>query len=142
MDKACGNARPIPQTIIDRAKKELNLNTDLIFTIGGEIDLLLEMEKPKIHQQLRMYVNEEDDLCIMETQLGLLVVGPSTNHPNGFHECSAARVTSFAKNFYIWKFLTAEIVGVKKDCVCQTKTDEEIRYRNIMQTNWSRTDSG
>ena len=95
-----------------------------------------------MHQQLEIYGNEEDDLCIMETRFGLSVVGPSTDHPNGFYECSAVRVTSIAEDVDIWKFLEAEIAGVRKDCTCQTRTDEEIKYQNIMQTNWSRTDSG
>ena len=34
MDKACGNARPIPQSTLDRIAKKFNINTELLFSQG------------------------------------------------------------------------------------------------------------
>ena len=61
MDKACGNARPIPKATLDRVGTKFDINTNLLFTKGGKIDILVGMGKPKMHRQLGMHGEDEDD---------------------------------------------------------------------------------
>ena len=94
MDKACGNARPIPKATLERIESKFDINTDLLFTEGGKIDILIGMGKPLMHRQLGMHGEDDDDLCVVETRFGPSLVGTSAEHPNGFYECSAVRVIS------------------------------------------------
>ena len=142
MDKACGNARPIPKATLERIENKFGINTDLLFTEGGKIDILIGMGKPLMHRQLGMHGDDDDDLCVVETRFGPSLVGTSAEHPNGFYECSAVRVISMDDEVDAWRFVEAELAGVKKECPCQAKTDDELRYEQVMKNNWIRTDSG
>ena len=63
----------------------------------------------------------------METRLGPTIVGRSPEDSLGNYDCGlfqACRISIAEDN--MWRSMEAETAGIKKDCSCCLKTDEEV----------------
>ena len=142
LNKACGNALPIPSDVIEKISEKFHVNPRSLFTSGGEIDLLLGMSVPQLHKQSGMQI--DDGLCLIETRFGPCVTGKSNTFPNGNYESSLLNVNyiQIKEEVDMWRFLEAEIAGVNKECPCQKKSDEEVKYEQVMDNAWSRDEAG
>ena len=138
LERACGRALPIPVEIIEEVNRKCQINTERLYTGGGEIDLLIGMGCPHLHRQTGIY-GDPHGISIMETRFGPCLVGPAPLYSNGNYESSVFNVhfVSISKEVDLWRFIEAETAGIMKDCPCQLKTDDEIKYEKAMENAWT-----
>ena len=74
LGEVCGDALPIPENILIKICNTLNVNPKVLYTNGGEIDLLLGVNVFQLHKQSRLS-KDIDGCSIMETRFGLCIVG-------------------------------------------------------------------
>ena len=143
MEKACGNALPIPVKIVEKVIDKLQINPKHLCVHGGEIDLLLGMNSPQLHKQIHVY-EELNGLAVVETLFGPCLVGKAPDGHTGNYDCSVVNVmsTMTEREVDLWKFVEAETAGIQKECPCQLKTDEEIKYEKAMENAWTTDEDG
>ena len=83
---------------------------------------------------------KRDELTILETRFGPIIVGggggggraPDNLRRN--YECGVFNSCrkSIVEENNSWKSMEAETAGIKKDCSCSMKTDEEIVFERSM----------
>ena len=73
--------------------------------------------------------------------VGGVVTEQMTEKVSFIIEDKMGRQTSVS-SINLWNFVEAEIAGISKDCPCQLKTDEEVKYEKVMYSSWSRDNSG
>ena len=149
LNEACGKLLPINKDLLEMAKSQFDINTEKLVSKGGEIDILIGMSSPQIHQQLSMR-GKPNELHVIETRFGPCMVGPASkqqegNYKNGVLSASSANIivdSDSVKNDELAKFIEAELAGVNKECSCQTKTDDEHRFEEAMKTSWITKEDG
>ena len=130
LNEACGKLLPINKDLLEMAKSQFDINTEKLVSKGGEIDILIGMSSPQIHQQLSMR-GKPNELHVIETRFG-----PSASSANIIVDSDSV------KNDELAKFIEAELAGVNKECSCQTKTDDELRFEEAMKTSWITKEDG
>ena len=78
--------------------KDLPFKTEDIMTEGGDIELLLGMCCPNLHQQISLY-SSKSGLSIMETRFGPTLVGVALEELNGNYECSVFNLNFSSKRW-------------------------------------------
>ena len=130
LDKTCGNAQKFNIDHMKSYFKGKKLPDDLV-SDGGEIDLLIGMSCPRLHQQVT--IHEGNTLSIIETRFGPALVGTVPNE-NNEEESIVCRITlDDDEEEKFMRLLENEIAGIKKECECQLKSDEEILFERNPQ---------
>ena len=87
-----------------------------------------------------MYGNP-DSLMIMETRFGPCLIGRAPEKFTGNYECGIFNVGCMSlekvEDDNLWKTAEAETAGIKNDCDCNKKSDEEILFDSCMKDAWS-----
>ena len=102
------------------------------------------MNCPRLHQQISLY-GKHNSLMIMETRFGPTVVGRAPENYPGNYECGIFNICRMSLNHEennLWKIAEAETAGIKAECECKKKTDEEILFENCMKDAWSIDEEG
>ena len=144
LDQACGKAIEVHPRILSIFGDNLPVPKEELLLSGGggggggEIELLVGMTSPHLHQQLSLY-GRRNELMIIETRLGPSLVGRSPDTTTGNYESGVytANNISVVEEKALLKFVEAETAGIRKECECQTKTDEELLFENFMKDAWS-----
>ena len=123
--------------------KDIPFKTEDIMTEGGDIELLLGMCCPDLHQQISLY-SSKSGLSIMETRFGPTLVGVAPEELNGNYECSVFNLnfSSITEEKDLWKFCEAETAGIKEARLNEEFTDEELLFEKRIETAWSVDESG
>ena len=118
LDKTCGNALRIDPHILQTLGQIVSIPGD-IFVAGGEIDLLIGMSCPCLHQQILMY-GDNHGLMIMETRFGSTLVGRIPNSNCSNYECGIVNTCqiSFDGEDALLKVVETELTGIEKECAC------------------------
>ena len=143
LDKTCGNALMINRNVF-ASFGDIKVPEKEIVTRGGEVELLIGMNCPRLHQQISLY-GKHNSLMIMETRFGPTVVGRAPENYPGNYECGIFNVCRMSLNHEennLWKIAEAETAGIKAECECKKKTDEEILFENCMKDAWSIDEEG
>ena len=142
-DQACGKAIEVHPRILSIFGDNLPVPKEERLLSGGEIELLVGMTSPHLHQQLSLY-GRRNELMIMETRLGPSLVGHSPDATTGNYESGVytANNISVVEEKVLLKFVEAETAGIRKECECQTKMDEELLFENFMKDVWSNDSTG
>ena len=138
LDKACGKALEIDPVIFETLEKFI-IPEDIVVT-GGDVELLIGMNRPCLHQQVSMYGNP-DSIMIMETRFGPCLIGRAPENFTGNYECGIINVGRMSlekvEDNNLWKIAEAETAGIKNDCDCNKKSDEDILFDSCMNDAWS-----
>ena len=143
LDKTCGDALPVPRDIVENLRRKHNVNAEAIYSKGGEIDLLIGMSSPQLH--IRTNKSEEcDGLSMIETRFGPCIVGICEYGPEVRleYENYNTQYIGITHDVDLWHYVEADMAGVSKECPCQIKSDDEIKYEQVMQKAWSRDEFG
>ena len=127
----------IDPNVLTILQEDTAVPTAEIYLGGGEVELLLGMTCPRLHQQISMYV-QKGGLAIMETRFGQTIVGRAPKMLPGNDECgvfNSCRINIVEEND-LWRSMDAETAGIKKDCSCSLKTDEQILFESSMKDAW------
>ena len=116
LDKTCGTALKIDPCIFSLLDENATIPATEIHTSGGEVELLLGMACPRLHQQISMY-GQKGGLTILETRFGPAIVGKAPENSMGNYECGVFNTCqmSIVKEDELWRSLEAETAGIKKD---------------------------
>ena len=109
LERTCGNAVKVDPQALSSLREKVPIPKD-IYLGGGEIELLIGMTAPRLHQQISMY-GDANGLMVMETRFGASLVGRIPNKSIG------------TENDDLLKLAESEIAGIEKHCACQFKTD-------------------
>ena len=143
LDKTCGNALKVDERVLTRFGETLPVAKTELHLSGGEIELLIGMTSPQMHQQISLF-GRKNDVQIMETRFGPTLVGRVPDNLAGNYECGMVNLNniSIIEEMELLKFVEAETAGIRKECECQTKTDEELLFDKCMKDAWSNDASG
>ena len=143
LEKTCGSVLSVPDDVVREISEEININPDKLYTRGGEIGLLLGMGEPPLHKLSKMSKNI-NGVYYVETPFGPSIVGTANKDKGDKGEYSKFNVQciSVAQEVDLWQYLEADTAGTKKECPCQSKTDEEVKYETVMKDAWSRNERG
>ena len=144
LDKTRGKALKFDSQILSSLEKSITIPKNDIYMNSGEIELLIGMTSPRLHQQISMY-GEQNGMLIMETRFGPSLVGPVPNNCNGNYKCgvfNACRVSLTEEENKLLKLVEAEMAGIKKEWACQLKTEEELLFETSMKDAWTIDDTG
>ena len=144
LENTCGKAVEIHPDVISLLETEIMLPKDELILKGGDIDLLIGMATPLLHQQISLK-EHSTGMALMETKFGPCIVGPIPNNSYGNYvtgKYASNNVTINIQDENLQKFVEAEIAGISKDCPCQVKSDEEILFDRCMDNAWTIDESG
>ena len=79
LDKTCGKALEVDPAVFETLEKFI-IPEDIVLT-GGDVELLIGVNRPRLHQQVSLYGNS-DSIMIMETRFGPCLIGRA---PEKFH---------------------------------------------------------
>ena len=141
LDKTCGNAISVDPRIVQSLER-IGISGGMV-TAGGEIDLLIGMTYPNLHQQTALYGNDRG-LTVMETRFGPTLVGPVPYGSRCNYECGVFNTSriSFEDEESLLKAVESELAGIYKECACNEKTDDELLFETAMKDAWSVDETG
>ena len=145
LDQTCGKALQIDHNILKDWGARNPLPKNLVID-GGEIELLIGMACPRLHQQISMYGDEE--MTIVETRFGPAIVGAVPNKKDeenldGFGaNVAKATLEDYHEENELLKLVEMELAGIEKECGCHGKTDEELLFEKNMEDAWTVDPSG
>ena len=138
LDKTCGNALQVDKEIFSLFG-DIKVPERELVTTGGEVELLIGMNTPRLHQQISMY-GKQNNLLIMETRFGPSIVGRAPDKFSGNYECGIFNLSAMSlceEENNLWKLAEAEVTGAKTEM-----SDEEILFTNCMKGGWSIDEDG
>ena len=84
-----------------------------------------------MQQSIVWYDNSR--LSVMETQFGFCIMGPTYNDEGLFTKrnfnVDQIVINSENPGSIDWEFMEFELAGIKKDCECTLKTEEQLNVR-------------
>ena len=119
LDNPCGKAVPNDSEIIDILSTEINKCKSELFSTGSEIDILIGMAIPQLHQQLSFHVHSSG-LAVIGTKFGPCIVGPVSKPRQGNYESgnfNSNQISVLHEDINMKQFLETEIAGVTADSV-------------------------
>ena len=64
---------PISIEILDEVRKKFQINCQSLYANGGEIDLLIGMCSPKLHEHIKIS-DDSEGLSVLETRFGQKII--------------------------------------------------------------------
>ena len=147
MNEACGHVLSIEKGVIESIKNQVDVNIDNLVTDEGRVDLLIGLTSPQLHKQLALK-GQPNQLHVIETLFGPCLVGPVPKGENGNYKANQVNSNFInieienSENENYARFLEAELAGINKECVCQTKSDDELQFEEAMKSSWSTSEDG
>ena len=143
MDQPCGTLVTMNNEILSLLPDKI-AESQRFLRDGAEVDIVIGMCTPKFHKQFSM-VDGPRGLAIIESPFGSLVVGPvpanqkvgDTNH---FRSFSIIIDNENVVEESMIDVLQAELANSTQDCRCVGKNDEELKFEEMMNTNWEIVD--
>ena len=84
LDETCGRVLPVSTQLSAAVQKKFGIDVSHLVSQNGEVDLLIGMAHPHLHQQYSIRGNP-DEVCIIETRFGPTIVGPVAANNLGNH---------------------------------------------------------
>lgn len=136
LEKACGEILPIDLNKFNDQDKYL-LNQKKVYTRGGEVDILIGMSHPELHEQLS-FIKLKSGLTLLETKLGNCLVGCHHNNTiknyvrgNCNFSCGFVSMLAQKNDINLMEHLEAELAGIKEPP--KDRCVDEIQFKNKIE---------
>ena len=136
LNKACGKILSVDEAEFDENDKQL-LREKLVYTHGWEIDLLIGMSRPELHEQLSVQ-KLRNELSLIKTRLGYCLLGILRNASRGNCERGSNNINScffsliqMDDEHSLSDHLQAELAGINMPT--EDESDKETQFELKMK---------